>query len=100
MEVYADGGATMAALGEVAVWSFELAHWGECTQASKESVALRKFARRVGVNDLRVVERIGGRAQVFTPDLAPATDDQVHPTLRVLAEQRAQAIQVLESTPR
>lgn len=77
----------MARLDEVAVWSFDLAAWGECTQASDEDVAIAAFARRAHVAppELRVTERITGTAAVFRDDLAPATDAWRSSTRNILS---------------
>src|SRR4051812_48132738 len=85
----------MASLGEVAIWSFDLETWGECTQAPTEAVALEKFARRCSRSDLIVQERITGPDQVFDRDYQAATDDQIDATLRKLEIQRAATIDLI-----
>lgn len=99
VDVHVDRSDTMVALGEFAVWSFALEHWGECAQARDEHAALDAFARRTGADALRVVERITGATAVFGPDLLPASDAQIERTLEVLAEQRAQSLALLDRTP-
>ena len=98
-EVWVDAGDGMAALGEVAVWGFDLAVWGECTQAATEAEALTRYRRRTGRADLRVVQRITRPAQVFDRDLAPASDDEVEATIAVLGRSRARTLALLRSVP-
>lgn len=100
MEVFVDASEPLAALGEVAVWSFDLRAWGECTQASTETQALSRFAARVALEprELRVVERIEGPEAIFLNDRLPATDRQIARTIEVLDEQRARTLSLLESS--
>ena len=95
LKVYVDAADGMAGPGEVAVWSFDLETWGECTQASSEAVALEKFARRVGRSGLLVEERITGPDQVFDRDRRPASDGEIDATLHKLATQRAATIDLV-----
>ena len=95
LKAYIDAADGMAGLGEVAVWAFDLDIWGECTQASSETVALEKFARRSGRSDLVVEERITGSDQVFDRDYRPARDDEIDATLHKLETQRAATIDLV-----
>lgn len=95
LKVYVDAADGMASLGEVAIWSFDLETWGECTQTPTEAIALDKFARRRGRSDLLVQERITGHDQVFDRDYRPATDDEIAATLRKLKSQRATTIDLI-----
>lgn len=95
LKVYVDAADGMAGLGEVAVWSFDLALWGECTQAASESVAMKKFAQRCNRSDLVVEERITGPDQVFDRDYRPATDAEIDTTLRKLEMQRSITIELI-----
>lgn len=90
---------SLAGLGEVAVWSFDLSVWGECAQAASEGEALARFARRVGVAvaDLEVHERITGPAGVFAEDLLAADDEQISRTLEVLDAERARTLALLST---
>lgn len=97
--MHVDSSDTMVALGEVAVWSFALEHWGECAQAGDEEAALSAFARRTGARPMRVVERVTGPAAVFEADLVPASEAQIRRTLEVLAEQRTHSLVLLDRTP-
>lgn len=96
LKVYVDAADGIAALGEVAVWSFEPELWGGCTQAPTEEQALEKFARRTARSDLVVTERITGPHQVFDRDRAPARDEEVEATLVTLTAQRATTIELVE----
>lgn len=95
LEVYVDAADGMAGLGEVAIWSFDLDTWGECTQAPSEAAALEKFARRSGRSDLVVAERITGPRQVFDRDHRPASDEEIDVTLRRLVTQRAATVDLI-----
>ena len=90
----------MVRLRQVAIWSFDLAAWGECTQATTEQEARSLFARRVGVADaeLEVRERITGREGVFADDLLPAGDGQITRTLEILDAQRAESLSLLDAS--
>lgn len=89
----------MARLGEVAIWSFDLEAWGECTQAPDDTSALTLFSRRVHVapNELRVAERITGPRAVFKQDLAPASDEQIARTLQLLELHRSRTLSLLDA---
>lgn len=91
MDVFVDAGPAMSALGEVAVWSFDLDHWGECGQGVDEAAALANLARRTGNIQQRIVDRIttARLEQVFTADLLPATDEQIAATSEALRHERA-----------
>jgi hypothetical protein len=99
MRVVIDESDTMVRLGEVAVWSFDLAAWGECTQAPTEREACAQFGRRVGVpvDDLEVGERITGPSAVFAQDLLPAVDEQIFRTTEILDAQRALTLDLLNA---
>ena len=101
MRVVVDASDTMVALGESAVWSFELRVWGECTQAATESDAVNLFAARVGLSlqEIEVSERITGPEAVFAEDLRPANDAQIDRTLTILAGQRRATLALLASAP-
>lgn len=89
----------MAQLGEVAVWSFDLEAWGECTQASDETAALAKFSQRLQIDrrELMVTERIRGPRAVFSEDLGRATDRQIARTLQAMDAHRAQTLALLDA---
>lgn len=97
MDVSVDAGPAMVALGEVAAWSFDLEHWGECGQGVTEDAALANLARRTGATELRVVDRIlaQDREQVFAADLRPATEDQVSATADILRRERERTIELV-----
>lgn len=97
MDVAVDAGPAMTALGEVAAWSFDLEHWGECGQGVTEDAALANLARRTGGTELRVVDRIQAHesGQVFAADLRPATEDQILTTADILRRQRARTIELV-----
>lgn len=96
LKVYLDAGDGMAALGQVAVWGFDLEVWGECAQAADADDALAAFARRVGRTDLVVAERIVGPDQVFARDREPATDAEIATTVRMVHEQRLATIALID----
>lgn len=100
MYVVVDASDTMARLGEVAVWSFDLEAWGECAQASTETEALTRFARRAGVSlqDLETSERISGPDGIFSEDTLPATENQVSRTIRILEAQRRETLALLDAS--
>jgi hypothetical protein len=100
MEVVVDASDPIARLREVAVWSFDLSAWGECTQAPSESDALSPFAARVHLEpeQLQVVERITGPEAIFFKDTLPASDEQIAKTIEILSEQRARTLAIVAST--
>jgi hypothetical protein len=89
MRVVVDASGTMASLGEVAVWSFDLDAWGESSQAATLTEALTRFARRAGVasDSLTTGERISGPDGIFVEDSLPASDAQIARTLQILGVQ-------------
>lgn len=100
MRIVVDVSDTMARLGQVAIWSFELEAWGECAQAATEAEARASFARRIGcaADDLEVHERIAGADAVFAADLLPADDAQILRTIQILDAQRVLTLALLNAT--
>ena len=101
MDVFVDASTPMAAVGEVAVWSFDLSAWGECTQAATEADAISRFAARVGLDpkQLVVIEKITGPDALFLSDRLPASDMQIATTVEMLDEQRARTLSLVASVP-
>lgn len=100
MRIVVDASDTMARLGQVAIWSFELEAWGECAQAATEAEARASFARRIGcaVDDLEVHERTAGADAVFAADLLAADDAQILRTIQILDAQRVLTLALLNAT--
>ena len=100
MDVVVDGSDAVAGLREVAVWSFDLSVWGECTQAATETDALSRFAARVdvGPEQLHVVERMTGPEALFHNDTLPASDAQIARTIEVLDQQRARTLSIVATS--
>ncbi|RIX30320.1 hypothetical protein D1781_02475 [Amnibacterium setariae] len=92
-----DRSDVMASLGQVAVWSLDLAAWGECAQAETEALALEALRRRTGADGVVVTETLRGEDQLFAADRAPATDAHVTRTLAVLREERTRTIEQLRT---
>lgn len=97
MDVYVDTGPGMTAVGEVAAWSFDLEHWGECGQGITEETAVANLARRTGNAQQRIVDRISlaMRDEVFEADLRPATDAQVSVTADILRRERRRTMELV-----
>lgn len=97
VRIVVDASDTMVALGEVAVWSFELGAWGECVQARTQSAAVASFGSRVQRPPATLVvgERISGPGAVFSEDLLPATDAQIARTIEILDSQRSRRSSML-----
>lgn len=102
MDVYVDAGPGMSALGEVAAWSFDIAHWGECGQGADEQTAMSNLARRTNHTYLTIIDRIHpmAAAQVFGADMASATEEQVAVTAAIVEVERARTIDLVSRASR
>jgi len=101
MDVYVELDTNMATEGGVVAWTFDLAHWGVCGQGRDETTALAELAAALDttVEHFAIRERIYGDELAFEADHAPATEDERHATLDILASARAGTVALYRDLP-
>ena len=95
MRVYVESDVNLARPGEVAAWSLDLGHWGECGQGPTEQTAVANLLGRTGETMGTVSERIAGDELCFERDRLPPTPEEIAATQRILRETRAETIDLI-----
>jgi hypothetical protein len=95
MRVYVESDVNLARPGEVAAWSLDLGHWGECGQGPTEQTAVADLLGRTGETMGKVCERIVGDERFFERDQQAPTPEEIAETQRILREVRTETIELI-----